>query len=880
MSIFACVFSILDGVFHRNRMESGMDEEIRFHVARYADDLERSGIPRAEAERRARREFGPLEPVKEECRQARGWRLLDETAQDLRYAVRSLRRSPGFAAVSILTLATGIGANTAIFTIVDRWVLRPLPYRDAGNLISISTVGPLRVAGTTAPGDLYDWRSSAKGFEAICGWTQLFHTLATGGDPEQILGVHANAEFLPMLGVAPQLGRGFLPQDDLPGAAPVAILSSGLWHTRFGGSADMVGQTVQIDGNAVTVIGVLPADFHLPLAGNAGIWTPLALSAAARTDRRLRYLRVLGRLKPGISMAQAQASLHAVSRNLAAAYPQTNAKRGVSIETLRDAIGRQSGADQALIVYGLVACVLLMACFNVANLQLGRAVHRQKEMAVRLGIGAGRARLVRQLLTENVALFVAGAAASVVFGYGGATWIARAIPANVRQYLPNQGDLTMDSRALLYTLGVGAVTGLLFGFAPALNCRSLDVNRGLKEGVFRAAGSRVRNILVVAEVSLALVVLVASGLLVNGLLRMRTAQPGFEPHGVVTATVSLTKPRPGAEAIAAPAFFDAVVARLRATPGVIGAAASTQLPYSGEDGSANYTTAAGPVPPAAEIRHSRFAAIAPGYFQVLGIPLLRGRMLSENDRAGAPDAAIVNQTFARAEWPGQDPLGQRIRIGATLQRFLTVVGMVQDTEGQSDDDIPVPEFYMSYQQAPAKSMTLVVRAASPGWNASAEFRRAVASVDAAQAVSDVETMEQMMASERAPYTIVGKITACFAAIALFLAGIGIYGVMAYSVNARRREFGIRMALGAARGNILSLVVRQGFRLALAGIVIGLAAALGVTRLMAFMLYHVKPDDFPTFALTSVLLAAVAVLACYIPARRAASADPARVLRYE
>lgn len=718
-----------------------------------------------------------------------------------------------------------------------------------------------------------------QGFEAICGWTQPFHTLATGGDPEQILGVEANAEFLPMLGVAPQLGRGFLPQDDVPGAAPVAILSSGLWHTRFGGRRDVVGKTVEVDGSTVTVVGILPADFHLPLVGNAGIWTPLALSAAARDDRRLRYLRILARLKPGVSMAQASASLRTVARNLAAAYPQTNAKRSASIETLRDAIAAQSGADQALIIYGLVACVLLMACFNVANLQLGRAFHRQKEMAVRLGIGAGRARLVRQMLTENVALFVTGAAASVVFGYAGAAWITHAIPSWVRQFLPNQGDLSMDGRALLYTLAVGAFTGLLFGFAPALSCRSLDVNRGLKEGVFRAAGGRFRNILVVAEISLALVVLVASGLLVNGLLRMRAAQPGFEPHGVVIASIA-PKPRPGAESISVPAFFEAVIARLRATPGVIDAAASTQVPFSGDDSTVNYTATPGPVPAHADIHGAQFGVVTPDYFRVLGIPLLRGRVFSELDRAGVPDAAIVNQTFAHIEWPGQDALGQRFRIGANLQRVLTVVGLVQDTQGQNDQDIAVPQFYMSYRQAPPRAMSLVVRASSPAWNASAQIRRAVAAVDAAQAVSDVDTMEQIMASERAQFIIVGQITACFAAIALFLAGIGIYGVMAYSVNARRREFGIRMALGAARGNILTLVVRQGFRLALAGIVIGLAAASGITRLMAFMLYHVKPDDFPTFALTSVLLAAVAVLACYIPARRAASADPARVLRYE
>jgi putative ABC transport system permease protein len=351
----------------------------------------------------------------------------------------------------------------------------------------------------------------------------------------------------------------------------------------------------------------------------------------------------------------------------------------------------------------------------------------------------------------------------------------------------------------------------------------------------------------------------------------------------VIASIS-PKPRPGAESISVPAFFEAVIARLRATPGVVDAAASTQVPFSGDDNIVNYTATPGPVPAHADIHAdihgARFAVVTPDYFRVLGIPLLRGRILSELDRAGVPDAAIVNQAFAHIEWPGQDPLGQRIRVGATFQRVLTVVGLVQDTQGQNDQDIAVPEFFMSYRQSPPRAMSLVVRAASPAWNASAEIRRAVAAVDAAQAVSDVDTMEQIMASERAQFIIVGQITTCFAAIALFRAGIGIYGVMAYSVNARRREFGIRLALGAARGNILALVVRQGFRLALAGIVIGVAAASGITRLMAFMLYHVKPDDFPTFALTSVLLAAVAVLACYIPARRAARADPARVLRYE
>jgi putative ABC transport system permease protein len=521
-----------------------------------------------------------------------------------------------------------------------------------------------------------------------------------------------------------------------------------------------------------------------------------------------------------------------------------------------------------------------MACFNVANLQLGRAVHRQKEMAVRMGLGAGRSRLARQLIVENTALFIAGAAASLVFGYLGSTWIARSIPVNLRQYLPNQADLSIDSRALLYTLAVGAVTGLVFGLAAALNCRGIDVSRGLKEGVFPAAGGRIRSTLVIAEVSLALVVLVAAGLLVNGLLRMRAAPPGFEPHGLFTAGVRLVHPRTGSDTASGPAFFQAVIDRLRATPGVIDAAASTQLPFSGDEQATNYTTDADPVPGRAAIRSARLSVVTPRYFSVLGIPVLRGRGLSERDRAGSPDVVLVNQAFAKTEWPGQDPVGQKLRIGFSFQRTVTVVGMVRDTQGQNETDLPAPEFYMSFLQAPPSGMALVVRARYAAWNASAEIRRAVAAADPAQAVSEIMSMEELMTMQRANWVIIGQITACFAAIALFLAGIGIYGVMAYSVNARRREFGVRMALGAASSNVVSLVVRQGLRLALIGLLIGLAGAAAVTRLMAFMLYHVSPGDFPTFALTSLLLIAVAAVACYVPARRAARSDPARVLRYE
>ncbi|MGA7238101.1 MAG: ABC transporter permease [Bryobacteraceae bacterium] len=875
MSLRARFRALFEGLFRRDRMESNMEEELRFHRERYAADLVRTGTAPRDAEVQAHREFGAIEPLKEECRQARGLRLLDETAQDLRYALRSFRKSPGFTAAAILTLAIGIGANTAIFTLVDRWILRPLPYPDPDRLTVIYTLDTKTgETASTSSADLLDWRHNPGSFEMICGWNHVSLTVTGGPEAEAVSGVSASAEFLPMLGVQPQLGRSLTAQDEAPGAPRVAVIAAGLWRRRFGANPDAIGKTLLLGGAPVTVVGVLADDFHLPLVGNVELWMAPHWTEAQQADRRERHWNVLARVRPGVSLQQARESLRAVSASIAAANLDTNRYRGIELRTLREEVGRAAGSEPLLGVFGLVGCVLLIACFNVANLQLGRSISRQKEIAVRLGIGAGRGRLMRQLITENFALFLAGAIASVIVAVGLTRWLAGAIPPIVRQYLPYRADLTVDSRALVYTLLVGSVTGLIFGLAPALECRGFDINRSLKEGAARLSGGRIRNGLIVVEIALAMLVLVSAGLLVKGLVRMYAGALGFDPRGVTTATVFTSNYGSAKSRVA---FFDDVVRRLAATPGIDSAAAATQLPFFDGGDSFRYRILGAP---AAATRIADFSVIAPAYFRTLRIPLLRGRTFSDADRPGEPLVAVINQTMANLEWPGRDPVGERFALGPDFKRVFTVAGVAGDTRGQNNLDKATPQIYASQWQFQSPAMTILARTQSPDRYAADEIRRAVNAADPSEAVAVTMTMSQAMTAQRSQFTVAGQLTACFAAIALLLAAIGIYGVTAYGVNARRREFGIRIALGAARRDVIAMVLRRGFALAIAGLAIGLVAALAVTRFLASLLYHVKPDDAATFISTGVMLAAVALFACYLPARRAADADPARVLRDE
>ncbi len=868
----------------RNRMEREMDAELRHHVASYTEDLVRGGIPREQAERQARIEFGQLEPLKEECRQARGLRLLDETSQDLRYALRMLRKSPGFTAIAVLTLALGIGVNTAIFSVVSAWILKSLPYPNPDQLVTVRELDPRNAAaGVVAPADAADWRRDHDVFEEICAYTTPIFTLLHGDEPEQLYGARINSEFFHMLGVTPRLGRGFLPQEDTPDAAPAAIISYELWQNRYQSDATLVGKTIPIDGQKVTVVGILPGGFHLPLLGRAAIFMPLALTDAERSNRRVRYLNVIARMRPGVSLPQASGYLKTVARRLQKDYPVTNASRSIQLRTLQDEIGKEVGTDQLLIVFWLVGCVLLIACGNVANLVVGRAVSRQREMAVRLAIGAGRGRLLRQLLVENLVLFLLAAAASVMFAIWGVHWIADAIPVEIRQYLPDSGALRVDRNTLLYTFGIALATGLIFGFAPAFRCWALEVNDGLRENTARltagAAGNRLKNCLIVFEVALALIVLITAGLLTKGLVRMYTSEPGFQPQGLMVAQLALSGSR-YTDSKRVEAFYAGVLQQIRRLPGVTSAAAGLLVPYTDSGNYAGYAIDGRPKPDPRDVPSMQLSAVTPGYFSTMGIILLRGRAISDEDQADSLPVAVINQALARREWPGEDAVGKRIRYGANYGTVVTIIGVVEDTKGQNETDVFEPEVYLAHRQSPYRNMRIVLRMNSEPQDMASAVRRAVLAVDKGQAVAGVQSMRQMMAQQRAPQVIVGQITIFFAVLSLFLAALGIYGVMAYSVAARKREFGIRLALGAAGRDLVSLVVGQGLKLALAGLAIGLGAALAVTRLMKSILYRVSPTDAATYITISVLLLVVALLACYLPARRASTVDPNRALRYE
>lgn len=884
MSLISRSSSILSGLLHRDRLERDMDHELRFHMAAYVEDQVRAGVSRNEAERQARLEFGAVQSLKEECREARGLRVFDELRQDLRYAIRMLRKSPVFTLIATVTLALGIGANTCIFTLVNAWVLQPLPYKNGDRLVRIWSRNKQqgRVFSVSA-GDLNDWRNATEFFDGFAAWNDASFTLTGPNEPERIEGARVNWEFFRLLGVQPKQGRNFDAKDDHSSAAPVAILSDPLWHSRFGADPGVVGRTIVLDGRQVTVIGILPPNFLFPLVGRAGIWMPLALSPAELQDRRMQWLRVLAKMKPDVSVASAEAFLATLSQRLAQAYPATNANRGVWLRTLREEVAQQAQHDAILILFGIVGCVLLIACTNVANLMFGRAAERQKEMAVRLAIGAGRLRLMRQLLTENVVLFLMGAAFGVLLAVWGLNWLVNSIPANLLYFLPNAGVLRIDWQVLLYTLSVAVFIGLVFGFAPAFHCLRVTVSDRLKEAGARASAShgsgRLKSALVVFEISLALLVLIATGLLTKSMIRMYRVDPGFDTRNLITARITLSNLQYG-EKGRSEAFFQDVLDHIQRLPRVSGAAAGQFIPFGNSNSTTGYFVEGRRLPKPGEAAFTEFCAITPDYLKALGLPLIRGRFFTEQDRWDSAPVLIINQTMAHREWPGEDALGKRIRFGRNAARMWTVVGIVPDVKLNDLRDPPEAQIYIPFHQSPGLNMFLVIRSGASLSELSAGIRKALSAVDRAQPVYDMATMQDRITVQHIPDMIMVRMMALFGLIALFLAAIGIYGVISYSVATRRQEIGVRMALGARTRDVLSLVLGQGLRLTMFGLALGLAGAIAATRLLAFLLFQVSPRDLGTFTTVSGLLGVVALIACYLPARRAAKLDPVVTLRYE
>ncbi|MDT7603527.1 MAG: hypothetical protein QOF61_1524 [Acidobacteriota bacterium] len=805
--------------------------------------------------------------------------------QDVRYGLRMLRRSPGFTLIAILALALGIGANTAIFSVVNAMLLRPLPFADPDRVVTVWETNPnlsakyLRTHNEASPANFNDWRTQNTVFASIGAFRWNTFNLTGTDNPEQLLGNRATASLFQTLGVKPLLGRTFTDAEDADGAPRVVVLSYGLWQRRFGADPNVINKQINLDTESHTIIGVMPPEFEFPNA-SVELWVPLALDAQDAARRGAHYLYTRARLKPGVTLAQAQSEMSAIAARLREQYPDTNANRDIRlIPTQEDT--SESVKPALLVLFGAVGFVLLIACANVANLSLARSTARQKELAIRAALGASRVRMIRQMLTESVLLSVTGGVCGILLAMWGLDLLLASVPREYALYFHGWNQINLDGWVLGFTILVSVATGLLFGIVPALQATKTDLNESLKEGG-RGSATHVRrhfrNGLVVAEVALALVLLVGAGLLMKSFVRLLDVQPGFDPHNVVTMSLGLpearySKPEQWAD------FYKQLLERLRAQPGVESASVINYLPMGGSGGTTTLIFEGRPVPPKGEYPEANFRLASPDYFKTLRIPVLKGRVFNDQDTKGKPLVAIINETFARLYYPNEDPVGKRM-LDPDGTNPTEIVGVVSDVKHFGLDDEPEAYVYMAHAQVPDPGMTIAVRSSVAPASMAATVRRETQSLDKDLPIFDIKTLEQRLNESSSQRRLTVFLLGIFATVALLLAAVGIYGVMAYSVSQRTHEIGIRMALGAQMGDVVRLVLRQGMVLALFGVGIGIAASLALTKLIKAMLFHVSASDPVTFALVAFTLAAVALVACYIPARRATKVDPMIALRYE
>ncbi|HEX8290915.1 MAG TPA: ABC transporter permease [Pyrinomonadaceae bacterium] len=804
--------------------------------------------------------------------------------QDVRYAVRTLLKSPGFALVAVVALALGIGANTAIFSVVKAVLLSPLPYPGPERLVWVREINPgadILDEPASAP-NYNDWRTQARSFEGMAAFSNTAMTLTdAAGEPERLPAVAASANFFEVVGVAPALGRGFLPEEETTGKNRVVVVSHGLWQRRLGASPQALGQTINLSGNAYTVVGVAPADFKSPVRGPKPpeLWVPIAFNLSQNV-RRSDYLNVVGRLRAGATVGQAQAELAAIAARLEKEFPSTNAGWTVTTQPLHEKV--VGNVRQALwVLMGIVGFLLLISCANVANLLLARASGRRQEIAVRSALGAGRGRLIRQLLTESLLLGLAGGGLGLVLAAWGVELLVSLSPGNI----PRLDEAGLDARVLAFTFGVSVLTGVVFGLLPALSASKTDLAESLKEGGSRGSTAgqsarRLRGSLVVAEIAITAVLLACSGLMIRSFLAIQSVDPGFRPERVLTFEFSLPSARYKDEPQMA-AFYEQLTARAAALPGVERAALVDALPLSSGADVLSFVIEGRPELPPEKVQDAIFTVSTPDYFDVMGVGHVRGERMSERHREGVPDVGLINETMARKFWPGEDPVGKRINMGDPARSpWITVVGVVRDTRSSGLDKEPYPQVYLPALQFRQRAMTFVARTSSDPAALVPAVRRELAALDKDLPLYNVRTMEQVMSDSVSRRRFQMVLITAFAGVGLLLAAVGIYGVISYSVAQRRHEIGVRMALGARAADILRLVVGQGLGLALLGVGVGVAGSLALTRLMASLLYGVSATDPLTFVCVSVALLGVALLACLIPARRATKVDPMIALRYE
>jgi putative ABC transport system permease protein len=790
-----------------------------------------------------------------------------------------LLKKPSFTAIAVLALAIGIGANSAIFSVVNAILLRPLPYRNFQRISMIWMDNPK--LGVTEDWHSYpnyiDYKEQNQTFEDMAAFNDRIFNLTGAGDPVRVVGVWASASLFSVLGVEPALGRSFTEGEEEPGKDLVVVLSNGLWQRRFGGDPGIVGQAINMNGANRTVIGVMPASFAFP-EKRTEVWIPLALTPQRKQARTLISFKAVGRLKPGVSMAQAQADLGPIAKRIDDQYFQS--EYGINLVKLSDQETNKV-RPALLILLGAVAFVLLIACANVANLLLARAAIREKEIAIRLALGAGRSRIVRQLLTESAVLGIVGGAVGLLLAVWGLDALLALSPADV----PRLDQTGIDIRVLAFTLAVSLLTGLIFGLVPALQASNADLNDALKEGGRGTTGGmrgiRIRNLLVVSEIALSLVLLVGSGLLIRSFIRLQQFELGFNPEHLLTMRIQL----PGSkyrEPNQIAGFYKQLLERMEAMPGVQSAGAISSIFLTDTPQSTSFTIEGRPAFTGMESIEVPFDSVSTDYFRVMGIPLLAGREFDEHDAIGTTPVAIINQTFARRFFPGEDPVGKRYVYGGPSpeNKWITIVGVVADMRRTGFDRPVRPETFLPQFQNPENALTIVARTSGDPASLAGALRDEVWAIDKDQSVFDIKTMRQTlseMLSQRRFNTLLFGI---FAAVALILAAVGIYGVMSYAVAERTHEIGLRMALGAQTSDVLNLIVRQGMRLATIGLAAGLAASFALTRVMSTLLYGVSATDPLTFILIPVVLAGVALAACFVPARRAMRVDPMVALRYE